>query len=72
MDLLIKKIEEILEVENIDLSKKFQDFEEWDSLTSLSVIAMIDSDFKLTLTYKQLDDFSNIEEFCKYVFKNEK
>jgi len=71
MEKLIKKLEEILEVENLDLSKKFQDFDEWDSLTSLSIIAMLDSDYKITATHKQLADFSNIEEFCKFVLKNE-
>ena len=69
MEKLIKKLEEILEVENLDLSKKFQEFEEWDSLTSLSIIAMLDSDYKVTATHKQLADFSNVEEFCKFVLK---
>ena len=71
MENLIEKLSEILEVENLDLSKKFMDFEEWDSLTSLSIIAMLDSDYKLTTTHKQLIDFSNVEEFCNYVLKHE-
>lgn len=71
MEKLIEKLEGILEVENLDLSKKFQDFEEWDSLTSLSIIAMLDSDYKVTATHKQLADFYNIEEFCKFALKNE-
>lgn len=67
MKMLIEKIEQILEVENINISMKFEDFEEWDSLTSLSIIALLDSDYRITMTNKQLRDFSSIEEFCKYV-----
>jgi len=71
MEELIEKLEQILEVKKFDLSKKFQEFEEWDSLTSLSIIAMLDSDYKITATHKQLADFSSVEEFCKFVLKNE-
>lgn len=71
MEKLIEKLKEILEVENLDLSKKFQEFEEWDSLTSLSIIAMLDSEYQITTTHKQLAEFSSVEEFCKFVFKNE-
>jgi len=71
MKTLIKKLEQMLEDQNIDLSKKFQEFEEWDSLTSLSIIAMLDSDYKITTTHKQLTDFNSVEEFCKFVLKNE-
>ena len=70
MEDLIKKLEEILETNNIDLSKKFDEYEVWDSLTSLSIIAMLDSDYKITATNKQLTDFLNIEEFCKFVLNN--
>ena len=30
MEELIEKLSEILEVENIDITKKFTDYEEWD------------------------------------------
>ena len=70
MEDLIKKLEEILETNNIDLSKKFDEYEVWDSLTSLSIIAMLDSDYNITATNKQLTDFLNIEEFCKFVLNN--
>jgi acyl carrier protein len=72
MEKLIEKIEEILEVDNLDLSKKFVEFEEWDSLSSLSIIALLDSDYKLVFTNDQLIEFSNIEEFCKYVLNSGK
>ncbi len=71
MEKLIEKLEVILEVQNIDLSKKFEEFEEWDSLTSLSIIAMLDSDYKLTTNHKQLTDFLTVGDFCSFVLQNE-
>ena len=67
MEDLIKKLEKILESDSLNLSKKFEEYEAWDSLTSLSIIAMLDSDYNITATNKQLTDFLNIEEFCKFV-----
>ncbi len=64
---LISKIEEILEVENIDITKKFEDFDEWDSLASISVIAMLSSDYNISMTTKELKDFNSIDAFCKRI-----
>lgn len=64
---LIEKLEEILEVENLDITKKFVDYEEWDSLAGLSLIAMMDEDYGMTMTTKEILAFNSIEEFCKKV-----
>ena len=67
MEDLIKKIAEILEVEDLDITKQFKDYDEWDSLTSLSVVAMLDSDYNISMTFKEVASFESIEDFCKEV-----
>lgn len=67
MDTLLNKIADLLEVETIDPQKRFQDYEEWDSFTRLSVLAMLDSDYNVQMSYKQLEAFPSIEEFCKNI-----
>ena len=67
MEKLIKKLEEILETENLDVNKKFQDYEEWDSLAAWSVISLLDSDYGLPMKYKDLIAFENIKAFCEDV-----
>ncbi|MCQ2309954.1 MAG: phosphopantetheine-binding protein [Bacteroidales bacterium] len=67
MEKLIKKLEEILETENLDVNKKFQDYEEWDSLAALSVISLLDSDYGLPMKYKDLIAFESIKAFCEDV-----
>ena len=63
---------EILETQEIDLSKKFSDYDEWDSLSSLSVIALIDSDYGITITNSKILEFNSIQEFCNFILANAK
>lgn len=69
MEELLEKLAEILEVEDIDVNKKFTDYEEWDSLCGLSIIAMLDSDYGMTMKNKEILDFASIGDFCKAVIK---
>lgn len=69
MDELLEKIAEILEVEAVDVDKKFTDYEEWDSLCALSIIAMLDSDYNMTMKNKEIIEFASIGDFCKAVIK---
>ena len=72
MEALITKLSEILEVESLDLNSKFSDMAEWDSLTRLTLLAMLDSDYNINLTDADLIKFNNINEFCEYVIANKR
>lgn len=67
MEELLEKLADILEVEEVDVNKKFTDYEEWDSLCGLSVIAMLDSDYKMTMKNKDILEFKTIKDFCEAV-----
>ena len=69
MQKLIEQIEEILEVENLDINKKFDEYDEWDSLCSLSIIALVDSEYHKTISNKDLISFNSIKEFCESIVK---
>lgn len=69
MEELLEKLAEILEVDEIDVNKKFTDYEEWDSLCGLSIIAMLDSDYGMTMKNKEILEFASIGDFCKAVIK---
>jgi acyl carrier protein len=72
METLQESLKEIFEVDELDLSVKITDLDEWDSLSSLSVIAMLDSDYGITMNQSQLAEFNNLGDFCKYVIANKK
>lgn len=67
MEELIVKLAELLEVEELDTTKKFSDYDEWDSLALLSVLAMLDSDYGVSMSGARLKEFANIGEFCNFV-----
>lgn len=67
MEELVAKLSEILDVEELDVSKKFMDYDEWDSLAALSILAMLDSDYHKTMRASDLRAFETIEEFCKTI-----
>lgn len=56
----VEKFREVLENEEkvINITDKFREYEEWDSLRFLSVIAMIDDEFDVII---EASDFRKIE-----------
>lgn len=67
MDELVAKLAEILEVENLDITKKFSDYEEFDSLAVLTILATLDSDYNKPMKASDIRGFESIEAFCKAV-----
>jgi acyl carrier protein len=50
MDDIYSKLAQILEVERVNAADVLSEFEYWDSLTVLSVLAMLDSAYGINLT----------------------
>lgn len=71
MEELIAKLADILEIEDLDITKKFADYDEWDSLAGLSVLALLDSDYNTTMSGKEVAAFDSIEAFCKEVLSRQ-
>lgn len=67
MEELVQKLADILEVDELDINKKFTDYEEWDSLAGLSLIALLDADYNMTMKNKEVLAFNSIKEFCEAV-----
>lgn len=67
MEELIEKLAEILEVEDLDVTKKFTDFDEFDSLAVLTILAMLDSDYNKNMKAVAIRGYDSIEAFCKEV-----
>lgn len=56
MENLLAKVAEILEVDEVKPEDVLDGFEEWDSLTVLSVIVMVDSDYRVSLSAAEIRD----------------
>lgn len=64
-----EKLAEIFEVENISNEDILKDFDEWDSLTLLSIIALVDSEFNIQLRASDFDEIISIEDLISHIEK---
>ena len=69
---LLEKFAEILEEDIILESDYLNSFDEWDSLTTLSLIAMADSDYSVTLSNDTVEEFETVNDVIEYILKNAK
>lgn len=64
MENFINLFKETLEIEEMDISDEtiFRDLEEWDSLAVLSVLAMINEEYDITIPRKNFEKVNTIGE----------
>lgn len=62
MDKFYTDLADLLEVDEIDPAHALEDYENWDSLTIISLIAMLDSDFGVNMTAKDIGEFKTPAE----------
>ena len=67
---LKNELKNILEEEDLSASDVLVDYEFWDSLTVLSILALLDSNYKITLTSDDLDNCSTFGDLLKLVEAN--
>ncbi len=60
----IEQLKDILEIEDRDLSvtDEFREFDEWDSLANLSVVAMIDEEYNVVIPTADFNKLKTIGE----------
>ena len=66
----IENFESILDDEpnfQLEMSSKFRDLNEWDSLTALSLIAMLDEEYNVKLTGDQIKGFETLEDIFNII-----
>lgn len=66
---LINALAEALEIEvaMINEEDKFRDYEAYSSLTELSVLAMLDSDFGIELEMKEFNNYKTVKDLINLV-----
>ncbi len=68
-DKFIEALAEALEIEanEVDFQDSFRDYESYDSLSELSVLAMLDSDFGVELEMEEYNTYKTVEDLFKRV-----
>lgn len=64
----LKKLKEIIQTEEeLTLNTNLIDIDEWDSLSMISTVAFIDSEFKKQISVIDIQSISKIEELVNMV-----
>ena len=61
------KLADIFEVKTLSNDDVIKDFDEWDSLTLLSIIALVDSEFNVQLNASSFEEIITIGDLISYV-----
>lgn len=66
---LINALAEALEMESakIRIEDYFRDYEAYSSLTELSVLAMLDSEFGIEIEMREFNNYKTVEDLIKLV-----
>lgn len=67
MNKFYASLADIFEVDEVKSDSVLRDFENWDSLTVLSITAMIDSDYGVTLNNADLRKMETVKELADFV-----
>ena len=67
----VEQLKDILEMENIEVNMedKFRDYENWDSMAALSVIAMIDDEFGVVINGEDFRQLNTVGDLIQAVKK---
>ena len=70
---LLSIFQEALEIEGreLQLEDSFRDFDEWDSLAQLSLIALLDENFEVQIEEKELAKLNSIGDFLPFLQQGE-
>jgi acyl carrier protein len=66
---LLDLIKDVLEIEDRDiyLSDDFRDYEEWDSIANLTLIACIDEEFEVIISSNELKELHTIQDILQKI-----
>jgi len=66
-----EQLKEIFELNagEININDKFRDYEKWDSLTALTVIAMLESEFGIVLESREFNKLITVGDLLSEVKK---
>jgi acyl carrier protein len=67
MDEFLVEMAEILEEDDVQPSDKLNDFESWDSLAALSVLAMADGKFGVNLASEEVNRVETVEDLYRLI-----
>ena len=70
MDKFLESLGEAFERDGIKADDEFRDYEEWDSMVYLSVIAMIDENYDIVISADEFAKLNKVIDIYNYINGN--
>jgi acyl carrier protein len=70
MGKFLESMLELFEREDINPEDEFRDYEEWDSLAYLSIIAMIDENYDIVIPGEEFSKLNRVIDIYNYINGN--
>lgn len=67
MDAFYDELADILDVERVSPDDKLRSFENWDSLTVLSICALVDSKYRISLNAADLQKMETAQDLASFI-----
>jgi acyl carrier protein len=67
METFLKQMAELLEVDSVNAQDEITSFEAWDSLTRLSIIALVDDEYSVTISAQDILNAKTVEGLYKLI-----
>jgi len=67
MDKFLEQIADILEEDRVNLNDKLVDFDAWDSLAQLSIIALSDEEYGVTISATEIREAETVDGIKKLI-----
>jgi len=65
----IDLLKEVFEIDEVKFEDTFRDYETWDSLTNISLIAMLDDEYEIIIDTKDFSNIITVRELYEEVIK---
>jgi len=70
MDKFLESLSEVFEIDDIKPEDEFREYEEWDSMAYLSLIAMIDENYDIVISTEEFEKLNKVIDIYNYINGN--
>jgi len=71
MDKFLESLSEVFERDDIKPDDEFRDYEQWDSMAYLSIIAMIDDNYDIVIPAEEFEKLDKVIDIYNYINGNQ-
>jgi len=64
---LLKSMFEDIDTSDFNIDTEFKNNDEWDSVTSLTLITLLDNEFNISISGEKIKELNTVKDLIKYI-----